>query len=109
MARGYFAIDDPGGWRGLDLVSTLVALDARGLVDRTPHADDARRTDVRITSTGRDLVATVAPGSDVWYSTIEAHLGAADLDQLHRLLDRLAELDAAADDLRSDRPRGEGT
>lgn len=94
---------------GPSLSRMLSSMADRELIERTQHADDARRTEITITEAGRALVGTIAPESEAWYSTIESHLGPADLRELHRLLDHLAELDLSAGDLPFAPPEGEGT
>lgn len=81
---------------GPSLSRMLASMVERGLVTRTTDRDDARRAEVAITDAGRALVAEIAPESEWWYDHIEAHLGADDLDELHRILGRLADLDEAA-------------
>lgn len=80
---------------GPSLSRMLASMVDRGLVTRTTGRDDARRADVAITDAGRALVAEIAPESERWYAHIEHHLGADDLDELHRILGRLADLGPA--------------
>ncbi|MFN3258709.1 MAG: homoprotocatechuate degradation operon regulator HpaR [Ilumatobacter sp.] len=76
---------------GPSLSRMAATLDRRGLVERRPDHDDARRTEVSITDAGRAVVADVAPHSERVYNEIEAGLGAGRLDELHQLLEQLAE------------------
>ncbi len=89
---------------GPSLSRMVASMADRGLVTRTPHAADGRRADVAITPLGRDLVVEIAPESEDWYGRIESHLGDDDLDRLHELLDRLADLGRSP----SHRPSSEG-
>jgi homoprotocatechuate degradation regulator HpaR len=83
---------------GPSLSRMLASLEGRGLVRRGVHAEDARRSDVEISSRGRQLVATVGPRSEAQYRRIEACFEPGELDQLHRLLDRLSELSPSSAD-----------
>jgi homoprotocatechuate degradation regulator HpaR len=71
----------------------LPTLQRRELIVRRLDRGDARRTEVAIAPAGRALVAQVGPLSEAVYGDIEEAFGRDELGQLHRLLDRLAELD----------------
>lgn len=76
---------------GPSLSRMLAALERRGLVARAVHADDARRAAVRLTAGGRRLVETIAPRSEAEYRSIERRFAPGELDELYRLLSRLAD------------------
>jgi len=67
---------------------TLAALEALGLVERSPHPDDRRQVLVRLTASGREAVETTRSRRDAWLAR-----RLADLDPAER------ELLAAATDL----------
>ena len=77
---------------GPSLSRMLALLDDRGLIARSSVPGDARRADIRITATGIELVAAIAPRSESAYGHIEDRLGAGELEQLYALLDRVARL-----------------
>ena len=77
---------------GPSLSRMLVTLDERGLIERNAAPGDARRAEISITPAGRDLVALIAPQSEDAYSRIEAQMQPGDLDHLHTLLARLADV-----------------
>jgi homoprotocatechuate degradation regulator HpaR len=79
---------------GPSLSRMLVALEERGLIERTTDESDGRRFEIVATSRGFDLVATIAPISEARYDWIEQRLGAADLERLYALLERVADLSA---------------
>lgn len=87
---------------GPSLSRMLVTLQERGLITRT-SGRDARRSEIAITPAGRDLVAAIAPISEERYRWIEDQIGGADLDHLHRLLDRVAALAVREPDRRPPR------
>ena len=71
-------------------VSRILAhLTERGLVDRTPVAEDGRRAAISLTTAGTALVAEVAPHSERTYDDIEAVIGPGELDELIRRLTAL--------------------
>lgn len=74
------------------LTRMLKALDDRGFVARTGHADDARRLRIEITAEGRAFIAAVLPQSAAVYARIEAAFGADKTHALLGLLDDLARL-----------------
>lgn len=77
-------------------VSRILAnLDTRGLVNRSQHPSDQRRSLISLSAAGSALVAQVAPESERQYEAIETAFGAARLD---RLLAELADLEAHLDD-----------
>ncbi len=77
---------------GPSLSRMLASMDERDLIVRSLDRDDGRRTEVTIAPTGRTLVETISPRSEQVYGEIESTLGTADIDDLHRLLDRLGRL-----------------
>ena len=77
---------------GPSLSRMLTSLERRGLVSRAADLADGRRAEVAVTGTGRRLVAEIAPASEAQYASIEARLADGELDDLHRLLHRLADL-----------------
>ncbi len=78
---------------GPSLSRMLVTLDDRGLITRSTDRDDARRSQVAISRSGRRLVAEIAPHSETVYSEIGTQLGPADLQLLYDLLRRTAALE----------------
>ena len=68
----------------------LVALEGRGLIRRSPVDHDGRRSIVAATPAGFELYESISPASEDAYRRVEERFGAADLDQLHALLDRLS-------------------
>jgi homoprotocatechuate degradation regulator HpaR len=77
---------------GPSLSRMLATLATRGLVTRSSDGDDGRRSEISITTTGRELVAVIGPSSELEYARIADHLGHAELAELYRLLARLGEL-----------------
>jgi homoprotocatechuate degradation regulator HpaR len=77
---------------GPSLSRMLVSMDDRGLIVRTLDRSDGRRTEIAIAPAGRALVERIAPESERVYSGIERTVGTDELAELHRLLDRLAQL-----------------
>ena len=67
----------------------LVALERRGLIRRSPVDHDGRRAIVTATPAGLDLYELISPASEAVYRRVEERFGAADLDRLHALLERL--------------------
>jgi len=74
---------------GPSLSRMLTLLDDRGVIARSSVPGDARRADIRITATGLELVAAIAPRSEAAYAHIEGRLGSDELERLYALLDRL--------------------
>jgi DNA-binding MarR family transcriptional regulator len=70
--------------------ATLIVdqLEARGLVERSPHPEDRRRRLVTLTVAGRDAIAT-ADAILLRPPEVIGDLSAADLDQLTAILTRL--------------------
>jgi homoprotocatechuate degradation regulator HpaR len=77
---------------GPSLSRMLVSLDDRGLIARTSVPEDARRAEIRITAIGIELVAEIAPRSELVYESIDQQLGSGDITELHDLLERVAQL-----------------
>lgn len=74
---------------GPSLSRMLVALDDRGLIERS-SGSDARRSHITISSVGLDLVSRIAPLSEAVYDGINQRLEPGELDRLYELLKRLA-------------------
>jgi homoprotocatechuate degradation regulator HpaR len=74
----------------------LPALQKRGLIDRGPSPDDARRQVITLTEEGTALFRRVAPRSEQAYRQLEAAFGA---DRLNTLLNELDDLDRIANGL----------
>lgn len=64
------------------------ALEARGVVKRVADAGDSRAAQISLTSSGRRLVARIAPLSEASYREIATLIGAEELDRLYALLER---------------------
>jgi len=80
---------------GPSLTRILANLADRGLVDRQPVAEDARRAAISLTASGLELVSQVAPHSERIYAEIEAAFGAGELgDLITRLNDLRTDLGA---------------
>jgi homoprotocatechuate degradation regulator HpaR len=77
---------------GPSLSRMLVTLEERGLIERAAGESDGRRIEIVATRRGFELVATIAPISEARYDWIEQQLGAADLERLYALLERVADL-----------------
>lgn len=71
------------------LTRILRDLTARKLVARRTTEKDLRIGLISITPAGRKLIADVGPHSEIRYREIADRVGAEDLNQLYRLLDRL--------------------
>jgi homoprotocatechuate degradation regulator HpaR len=67
----------------------LPQLAGRGLLTRKADPDDQRRSVIAINARGRALFEAIAPESEQIYAGIERRLGAAELQELYRLLDRV--------------------
>lgn len=74
------------------LTRILRSLDERGLIHRQPHAEDGRRSMIRISDTGTELIQSVAPEGQSIYAELERRFGP---DQIKTLLDMLEELTVA--------------
>ena len=77
---------------GPSLSRMLASMDERGLILRAADRSDQRRAEIAIAPAGRRLVSEIAPDSEAAYSDIEDWFGLEELTELHRLLDRLADL-----------------
>lgn len=73
---------------GPSLSRIITNLESRGLVERSLVTHDQRRSNLRLSPAGDELVARIAPQSEAVYNQIEA-----DFDE-GRLQDLLAELSA---------------
>lgn len=76
------AIADATFLLGPSVTRILANLAERGLVDRQPVADDARRAEISLTADGLALVGQVAPHSERIYAEIESSFGATELTAL---------------------------
>ena len=77
---------------GPSLSRMLVTLEERGVIARSSGAGDARRAEITISGAGLDLVGAIAPRSESAYSRIDDQLDRGELDELYRLLARIAQL-----------------
>lgn len=69
----------------------LKTLEARGLISRARLEDDLRGSEFDLTTAGREMVAEIAPSSEAIYAEIEALVGPAELEQLYRVFDHVAQ------------------
>lgn len=69
----------------------LNRLQGKGLVTRTPNADDARSTDVTLTDTGHEVISAALPDHVFNEHRLLAGLTSEQSDQLAHLLAALAE------------------
>jgi len=73
-------------------VSRIVQnLEGRGIIDRRPCERDSRRSLVKITDKGLNMIAQIAPESESRYDYIESRFGAKNLTQLYELLHELVD------------------
>ena len=77
---------------GPSLSRILTALELRGWVERRLDTDDARRSEIELTTAGRAVVAEMAPRSEAAYRDIEGELGAGEVAALIAALERVANL-----------------
>ena len=70
------------------LTGILVRMEQLGWVARLSHAEDQRRSVVRLTASGKALHRKINREVEVAHTTIVAALGADELDALHLALDR---------------------
>ena len=87
------AIADVAVQLGLDRSNAsrmLASAVAAGLVTKTAHAGDARRTELAITPPGRDLLAAARAWQDQVFARLVAGWPAADAGRLAGYLQRLA-------------------
>ena len=78
---------------GPSLSRMLTSMSERGLVTRRAHPDDARRSEIAISTAGRALVDEIAPRSEAVYQRISDALSGPDLDVLYELLERTADIE----------------
>jgi homoprotocatechuate degradation regulator HpaR len=83
---------------GPSLTGVLTRMERDGLIERQRCAQDARRTVVRATATGLQLVTTLSQTIEAHYAWMEAQLGKAQLGQLYALLDQVIALEAPLSD-----------
>lgn len=65
-------------------------LEARGLIEKREDAKDRRLVDMRLTATGRDMMARIVPIADAYQAEMLERLG-ADAPAFRRILARLME------------------
>ena len=70
------------------LTRILQHLENEGLVNRSAHASDQRRTVLTLTAKGNRLFAAVAPDSAALYENIEASFGPKRMAKLYELLEQ---------------------
>lgn len=79
---------------GPSLTGVLTRMERDGLISRERCTQDARRTVVRATAAGLQLVATLSQTIEAHYAWMEAQLGKAQLAELYALLDQVIALEA---------------
>jgi DNA-binding MarR family transcriptional regulator len=82
---------------GPSLTGVLTRMERDGLISRGRCPVDARRTVVRATAQGLDLVQTLSQTIEAHYAWVESQLGKPKLSQLYALLDELIALEQPAD------------
>ena len=70
------------------LTRILQHLENEGLVKRSAHASDQRRTVLTLTAKGNRLFSAVAPDSAALYENIEASFGPERMAKLYELLEQ---------------------
>jgi len=83
------ALADVCAVHAASLSRMLPQLGERGLLTRKADPADQRRSVIAVSARGRALFETIAPESEQIYAGIEKRLGAAELRELYRLLDRV--------------------
>lgn len=83
---------------GPSLSGVLTRMERDGLICRARCPQDARRTVVRATPAGLQLVGTLSQTIEAHYAWMEAQLGKAALAQLYALLDQVIALQPPAGD-----------
>jgi len=73
---------------GPSLARMLASMEQRELLERRTGAD-ARRAEITISDEGRRVVGQVSPESEAAYEQVERRLEPGELDELHRLLDKI--------------------
>ena len=76
---------------GPSLTRILKGLEERGLLARRAEPQDQRAARISLTTSGRRLIAQVAPQSEQRYLSMAERLGEHDMDALYRLLVTLPE------------------
>lgn len=76
---------------GPSLTRILKGLEERGLLARRAEPQDQRAARISLTTSGRRLIAQVAPQSEQRYRSMAERLGEHDMDALYRLLVTLPE------------------
>lgn len=99
------AIGDVAVQLGLDRSNAsrmLASAVAAGLVTKTAHPADARRTELAITPPGRDLLAAARSWQDRVFARLVADWPAADARRLAGYLERLADQSITSDQSQPD-------
>lgn len=78
---------------GPSLTGVLARMERDGLLTRQRDPDDARRSVVRATAHGLELVAALSTAIERHYAWLETGLGADRLAQLYALLDAVIQLE----------------
>jgi homoprotocatechuate degradation regulator HpaR len=83
---------------GPSLSRILAKLEENELIARESDIDDARRSYITITKTGREMVRSIAPDSEAAYAGIEQRFGKKRLQALLRELNDLSHLAVEPDE-----------
>jgi homoprotocatechuate degradation regulator HpaR len=83
---------------GPSLSRILAKLEENELIARESDIDDARRSYITITKTGREMVRSIAPDSEAAYAGIEQRFGKKRLQALLRELNDLSHLAVEPED-----------
>ncbi len=75
------------------LTRIIKTLEDRGLITRGRFDDDGRRVQLAITPAGTALIREVSPERRAIYRKLERRYGAAEMEKLLDLLDRLVEIE----------------
>jgi homoprotocatechuate degradation regulator HpaR len=89
---------------GPSLTGVLTRMERDGLIERERCPQDARRTVVRSTRAGLELVRNLSTTIEAHYAWMEERLGEAQLAQLYALLDSVIALEQPLDE-ESDKPK----
>ena len=89
---------------GPSLTGVLTRMERDGLIRRERCSQDARRTVVRATRAGLELVRNLSTTIEAHYAWMEERLGEAQLSQLYALLDSVIVLEQPIDIEESEAP-----
>ena len=78
---------------GPSLTGVLARMERDGLIERERDAADQRRSVVRATARGQQLVDALSSGIEAHYAWMERTLGKQNLQQLYELLDHVIALE----------------